>query len=79
MLAPVRQVIEAQLIQGPEPTTEEQRSFDAQRSRELSERQPVGVTIGFKPTHLPTMGGWNYFLCILGAAILIAVIVVNMI
>lgn len=66
------------MIQGPEPVTEEQRSLDAQRSRELSERRPASVTISFKPTHLPTMGAWNVFLCVLGATILIAIVVVNL-
>lgn len=62
-----------------EPVPEEQRGFDAQRSRELSERQPVSLTIGHRPFQVPTMGAWNLFLCILGVAILIAIIVVNMI
>lgn len=62
-----------------EPVPEEQRGFDAQRSRELSERQPVSLTIGHRPFQVPTMGAWNLFLCILGVAIPIAIIVVNMI
>lgn len=62
-----------------EPGLEEQRGFDAQRSRELSERQPVSLTIGHRPFQVPTMGAWNLFLCILGVAIPIAIIVVNMI
>ncbi len=56
---------------------EEQRGFDAQRSRELSERQPVSLTISHRPFQVPRMGAWNLFLCVLGVAILIAVVVVN--
>lgn len=60
------------------------RSLDAQRLRELHERKlqtnlDLGRLIRFKATYSPAQGTWNLFLCFLGAAILIAIVVANLI
>jgi len=63
---------------------DEVRSLDAQRLREQHERKlqtnlDLGRLIRFKATYSPAQGAWNLFLACLGAAILIAVIAVNLI
>lgn len=62
---------------------DEVRSLQAERLREQHERKlqtnlDLGRLIRFKATYSPAQGAWNLFLCYLGAAILIAVVIVNL-
>ena len=65
------------------PSEDEVRSLQAEKLREQHERKlqtnlDLGRLIRFKATYSPAKGAWNLFLCFLGAAILIAVIVANL-
>lgn len=70
-------------MSGWDNTDDPVRAAQAAKAREDLNRRvqtslDLGRTISFQPTSRSALGPWNLFLCVLGAAILIAVIVVNM-